>query len=134
MKERDNNTLRGVVQKGEREVRVKNEENQHLRWLLQEKDCAIHQLQQKQQFAPSSYTCLVSGPGLQSTTVNHPTRVVVELRNSSGRSCSLKLNVTASLSYSPLPHKPHPLVLVGGHGPRRLPNRLLPYSLFSMLQ
>ena len=88
VKERDIEILRGVVQEREREVRVKSEEIQFLRRLLQDKT---------QQFAPSSYTCLVSGPGLQSATANHPTRVVMELSDSSGRLCSLKQNVTAEL-------------------------------------
>ena len=39
--------------------------------------------------------CQVSGPGLQSATVNHPTHVIVELF--SGQPCSLKQNVTAQL-------------------------------------
>ena len=102
VKERDIETLRGVVQEREvrereREVRVKSEENQRLRLLVHDKDQTIRQRQQTQQFAPSSYTCLVSGPGLQSTTANHPTCVVVELSDSSGRPCSLKQNVTAEL-------------------------------------
>ena len=95
VKERDNEILRGVVQEREREVRerkrevrVNSEENQHLRRLLHDKT---------QQFAASSYTCLVSGPGLLSATANHPTLVVVELSDSSGRPCSLKQNVTAEL-------------------------------------
>ena len=90
VKERDNETLRGVVQEREGEVRMKNEEIQHLRMLLQDKDQTIPQRQQ-------THTCLVSGPGLQSATANHPTRVVVELSDSSGRPCSLKQNVTAEL-------------------------------------
>ena len=104
VKERDIETLRGVVQEREREVRererevrVKNEENQRLRLLVHDKDQTIRQRQQTQQFAPSSYTCLVSGPGLQAATANHPTRVVVELSDSSGRPCSMKQNVTAEL-------------------------------------
>ena len=60
--------------------------------VLQEKDATIRQLQQSQQFA--SYTCQVSGPGLQSATANHPTHV---LTDSSGRPCSLQQNVTAEL-------------------------------------
>ena len=44
-----------------------------------------------------SYACLVSGPGLQSATVNYPTRFVVELSDSSGKPCSLEQNVTAEL-------------------------------------
>ena len=97
VKERDIETLRGAVQEREREVRVTNEENQRLRLLVHDRDQAIRQRQQTQQFAPSSYTCLVSGPGLQSATANHPTRVVVELSDSSGRPCSPKQNVTAEL-------------------------------------
>ena len=111
VKERDIETLRGAVQEREREVRererevrererevrVKNEENQRLRLLVHDRDLTIRQRQQTQQFAPSSYTCLVSGPGLQSATANHPTRVVVELSDSSGRPCSPKQNVTAEL-------------------------------------
>ena len=88
--------MRGVVQEREREVREKNEEIQQLRLLIQDKDQTIHQLQETQQFT-SSYTCLVSGPGLQSAAANHPTNVVVELSDSSGRPCSLKQNVTVEL-------------------------------------
>ena len=40
---------------------------------------------------------LASGPGLQSATVNHPTHVIVELTESSGRPCSLQQNITAQL-------------------------------------
>ena len=41
--------------------------------------------------------CQVSGAGLQSATVNHPTHVIVELTESSGQPCSLQQNVTAQL-------------------------------------
>ena len=44
-----------------------------------------------------SYTCQVSGPGLTSATVNHPTHILVELTDSSGRSYSPPLNITAQL-------------------------------------
>ena len=37
------------------------------------------------------------GPGLQSATANHPTRVVLKLSESSGRPCSQNQNVTAEL-------------------------------------
>ena len=84
------------VREKEREVKEKNEEIQDLRHLMRDKDQTIHQLQETQQFA-SSYTCLVSGPGLQSATANHPTHVMVELNESSGRPCSLKQNITAEL-------------------------------------
>ena len=63
--------------------------------IVREKDATIRQLQQSQQFA--SYMCQVSGPGLQSATTNHPTHVLVELTDSSGRPCSLQQNVTAEL-------------------------------------
>ena len=49
----------------------------------------------------ASYTCQVSGPGLKSATVNHPTHVLVELRDSSGRPCSQRQNVTAKLEHIP---------------------------------
>ena len=48
-----------------------------------------------------SYTCQVSGPGLKSATANHPTHVLVELRDSSGRPCSLQQNITAQLELIP---------------------------------
>ena len=109
VKERENETLRGVVREREREVRMKNEENKALGQLLQVKDRTIHQLQQTQHFVPSSYTCLVSGPGLQSATANHPTHVVVELSDSSGRPCSLTQNVTAELVLQPTSSQATPI-------------------------
>ena len=63
--------------------------------LLQDKEILIHQLQQSQQFI--SYTCHISGPGLQSATFNHPTYVIVELTDSSNRPCSVLQKVTAEL-------------------------------------
>ena len=84
-----NEALKGVVQTREREVR-------DLRRLLHDKDRTNRQLK-PQQFASSSYTCLVSGRGLQSASANHLTRVVVELSDPSGRPCSLEQNVTAEL-------------------------------------
>ena len=44
-----------------------------------------------------SYTCQVSGPGLTSATVNHPTHILVELTDSSGRPYLPPLNITAQL-------------------------------------
>ena len=70
------------------EIREKEQE-------LRQKDALIRQLQQSQQFA--SYTCHVSGPGLQSATANHPTHVIVEVTETSGRPCTLQQNVTAEL-------------------------------------
>ena len=49
----------------------------------------------------ASYTCQVGGPGLKSATVNHPTHVLVELRDSSDRPCSQIQNVTAKLEHIP---------------------------------
>ena len=63
--------------------------------LLREKDALIRQLQQSQQF--TSYTCHVNGRGLKSATVNHPTHVVVEVTETSGRPCTLQQNVTAEV-------------------------------------
>ena len=107
VKEGEIENLRGVVREREREMREKErevrerevrekEEIQDLRCLIVDKDQTIHQLQETQQFA-SSCTCLVSGPGLHSATANHPTHVMVELSDSSGRPCSLKQNITAEL-------------------------------------
>ena len=45
----------------------------------------------------ASYTCHVSGPGLQSATANHTTHVIVELTDSSNRPCSVPQKVTAQL-------------------------------------
>ena len=101
VKGEDNENLREVVQEREREVRVKSEEIQYLQQLLQDRNWTIQQLQQTQQFAPSSYTCMVSGPGLQLATANHPTCVVVELSDSSGSLCSLDQNITAELILQP---------------------------------
>ena len=93
VKEGEIETLRSVIRESESDTRVTNEEIEHLRRVLQDKDQTIYQLQ----FSPSSYACLVSGPVLQSATTNHPTHVVVKLGDSSGRRCSLKQNVTAEL-------------------------------------
>ena len=71
------------------------QEKEQLRNELREKDSFILQLQQSQQFA--SYTCHVSGPGLQSATANHPTHVIVEVTETSGRPCTLQQNITAKL-------------------------------------
>ena len=73
-------------------LREKEEEKEQLHNEIRGKDALILQLQQSQQFA--SYTCHVSGPGLQSATANHPTHVKVE---TSGRPCTLQQNVTAEL-------------------------------------
>ena len=73
-------------------LQANEQEKDQLRNELREKDALIRQLQQSQQFA--SYTCHVSGPGLQSATANHPTHVIVEVTETSGR---LQQNVTAEL-------------------------------------
>ena len=41
----------------------------------------------------------VSGPGLQSATVNHLTHVLIELTDSSNRPCSVQQNITAELEH-----------------------------------
>ena len=95
-RDREVRAKEGEIMEKEREVSLKAEEIQHLQRVIQGKDQTIHQLQQTQQSAPS-YTCLVSGPGLQSATANHPTHVIVEVRDSSGRPLSWQQNVTAEL-------------------------------------
>ena len=62
--------------------------------VLREKDQLIRHLQSQQL---ASYTCHVSGPGLQSATANHPTHVIVELTDSSNRPCLVPRKVTAEL-------------------------------------
>ena len=77
----------------------------HLQWLMNLIHWCFHKEQLKDalpffvvpQHFPSSYTCQVSGPGLTSATVNHPTHILVTLTDSSGRPYSLPLNVTAQL-------------------------------------
>ena len=117
-RERDNENLQSQLQQKETEVRDMGREIERLQNIIQERESGgipglqeasessalllheeeqtIHQLQQAPQSAPS-YTCLVSGPGLQSATANHPTHVIVELSDSIGRPCSLQQNVTAEL-------------------------------------
>ena len=95
-REREVRAKEGEITEKEREVSLKAEEIQCLQRVFQEKDQIIHQLQQTQQSTPS-YTCLVSGPGLQSATANHPTHVIVEVSDSSGRPLSWQQNVTAEL-------------------------------------
>ena len=84
-----------LLQRKEGLLREKEQEKDLLCNELREKDALIRQLQQSQQFA--SYTCHVSGPGLQSATANHPTHVIVEVTETSGRPCALQQNVTAEL-------------------------------------
>ena len=91
-REREVQSLRNELQQKElQEKKVKDQLCNEIR----EKDALILQLQQSQQFA--SYTCHVSGPGLQSATANHPTHVIVEVTETSGRPCTLQQNVTAEL-------------------------------------
>ena len=92
-REREVREVREMARERERE---KVQEIQCLQTVIQEKVQTIHQLQQTQQSVPS-YTCLVSGPGLQSATANHPTHVIVEVSDSSGRPLSWQQNVTAEL-------------------------------------
>ena len=102
-KEREVREKEGEVQNLHNQLQEKDVEKdreiQSLRGLIREKDQRLQEkdvtIRQLQQFA--SYTCQVSGPGLQSATANHPTHVLVELTDSSGRPCSLQQNVTAEL-------------------------------------
>ena len=87
--------LRESVSSKTRLLQEKEQEKDQLLNELRQKDALIRQLQQSQQFA--SYTCHVSGPGLQSATANHPTHVIVEVTETSGRPCTLQQNVTAEL-------------------------------------
>ena len=87
--------LQGEIHELRESVSSKTRLLQEKEGLLQEKDALIRQLQQSQQFA--SYTCHVNGPGLQSATANHPTHVIVEVTETSGRPCTLQQNVTAEL-------------------------------------
>ena len=63
--------------------------------LLAEKDRIIHQLQSQSRAV--SYSCSVSGPGLQSATVNYSTHVTVGLRDASGQSCVIPQKITSQL-------------------------------------
>ena len=63
--------------------------------LLAEKDQIIHQLQSQSRAV--SYSCSVSGPGLQSATVNYSTHVTVGLRDASGQSCVIPQKITSQL-------------------------------------
>ena len=63
--------------------------------VLHEKDRLIHYLRSQ---LSVSYTCRISGPGVQSATTNHPTHVIVELTDSSSnRPCLVPQKVTAKL-------------------------------------
>ena len=90
---RESNTR--LLQEKEREKEQEKVEllRQH-ELVLREKDRLIRHLQSQQL---ASYTCHVSGPGLQSATANHPTHVIVELTDSSNRPCSVPQKVTAQL-------------------------------------
>ena len=95
-REREVRAKEREIMEKEREVRLKDEEIQCLQTVIEGKDQTIHQLQQTQHSVPS-YTCLVSGPGLQSATANHPTHFIIEVSDSSGRPLSWQQNVTAEL-------------------------------------
>ena len=95
-REREVRAKEGEIRAREREVMLKVEEMQRLQRVIQEKDQIINQMQQTQQPAPP-FTCLVSGSGLQSATANHPTHVIVEVGDFSGRPLSRQQNVTSEL-------------------------------------
>ena len=94
--EQQQNTIRELRESVNSKTRLIQEKDwlQKEEILVQKKDATIHRLQQSQQL---SYTSQVSGPGLQSATVNHSTHVMVELSDSSSRPASLPQNVTAQL-------------------------------------
>ena len=126
-REREVREMRGEIRSLQNEVRERErekvEEIQHLQRVIQGKDQTIHQLQQTRQSAPS-YTCLVSGPGLQSATANHPTHVIVEVSDSSGRPLSWQQNVTAELvlpSTSKATPTPQATPTSGGQSKKTLP-------------
>ena len=89
---RESNTQ--LLQEKDQILQEKGELLQQHELVVHEKDQLIRHLQSQQL---ASYTCHVSGPGLQSATANHPTHVIVELTDSSNRLCSVPQKVTAQL-------------------------------------
>ena len=81
-----------VIAERDRIIAEKDREREQL---LAEKDRIIHQLQSQSRAV--SYSCSVSGPGLQSATVNYSTHVTVGLRDASGQSCVIPQKITAQL-------------------------------------
>ncbi|CAI8034400.1 E3 ubiquitin-protein ligase TRIM71 [Geodia barretti] len=57
------------------------------------------QQEMEEMMSPASYVSRVSGPGLISATVNKPTHLFVKLTQSSGRACTLQVDVTAQLDF-----------------------------------
>ena len=84
-----------VVEKDREREQLVVEKDREREQLLAEKDRIIHQLQS--QLRAVSYSCSVSGPGLQSTTVNYSTHVTVGLRDAIGQSCVIPQKITAQL-------------------------------------
>ena len=84
-----------LCQELQQNIQAKEREKDEIQHILQGKISLIRQLQHPVQSV--SYTCQVSGPGLHSATANHPTHILVELSDSSGRLWSLQQNVTAEL-------------------------------------
>ena len=83
-----------LQEKDKEKEQEKRELLQQHELVLREKDQLIRHLQSQQL---ASYTCYVSGPGVQSATANHPTHVIVELTDSSSRPCSVPQKVTSEL-------------------------------------
>ena len=79
-----------VIAERDRIIAEKDREREQL---LAEKDQIIHQLQSQSRAV--SYSCSVSGPGLQSATVNYSTHVTVGLRDASGQSCVIPQKITS---------------------------------------
>ena len=84
-----------VIAQLQRFLAEKEKDYAQLQSSVSEKEWIITQLQRS--LPASSYTCQVSGPGLQPATANYPTHVIVELSDASGQPCSLRQNVTAEL-------------------------------------
>ena len=117
-RESDNENLQSQLEQKEREVKDMGREIERLQNIIQVRErmesggipglqeasessaLLLHEVEQTihqtQRSAPS-YTYLVSGPGLQSATANHPTHVIVELSDFSGSPCSLQQIFTAEL-------------------------------------
>ena len=94
LQEKQQERDRLLQEKDQEREQEKGELLQQHELVLREKDQLICHLQSQQL---ASYTCHVSGPGLQSATANHPTHVIVELTDSSNRPCSVPQKVTAQL-------------------------------------
>jgi exonuclease VII large subunit len=102
--DQENTDLQQQLHSRNQQLRQKEEQLQSSEW---EKQRVIQQLMKTEaELTRAEDTIMkeqqqlrqkVSGPGLTSATVNHPTCILVELSDSSGRLYSLPQNVTAQL-------------------------------------